>query len=68
MTTNNIFKTCDSIEEVVGQAVGAGSTCWENLEGTGVFQSTQAAFVAGEAVDRIRELIIGAKVALPPQS
>lgn len=29
------------LEEAVGQALGAASGCWENLEGAGVFDSTR---------------------------
>lgn len=31
-----------TIEEVVGQAVGAASVCWESMEGTGVFDDARA--------------------------
>lgn len=31
-----------SLEEAIGQALGAASTCWENLHGTGVFDSDRA--------------------------
>jgi hypothetical protein len=59
------FSDCDSIEEVVGEAVGAGSTCWTHLGGAGVFQSELAGEIVEHAVVRIRELIIGANVVLP---
>lgn len=31
-----------SLDSAVFQALGAASTCWESLEGTGVFDSTRA--------------------------
>ena len=46
-----------TIEEVVGLAVGAGSACWEHMEGTGVFQSEAASQVVDAASARIRELM-----------
>ena len=38
-----------TLEEVVYQAIGAGSMCWESMAGTGVFQDRQACDIA-EAV------------------
>ena len=40
----------DTLEEVVGQAIGAGSACWETLSGAGVFQSERACQILNEAV------------------
>ena len=40
-----------SLEEVVFQALGAASTCWESMAGTGVFQSERAKGI-GDAVIR----------------
>jgi hypothetical protein len=43
-----------SLEEAVGQAVGAASACWDNLEGAGVFQSTRAKAIVEQLMDRIK--------------
>jgi hypothetical protein len=61
----NLFADCDTIEEVIGQAVGAGSVCWESLDQAGEFQSTRAAYVADNATERVRELILGRNIHLP---
>jgi hypothetical protein len=39
--------------------------CWENLDETGIFQSHRASRIVSDAVTRIREMIIGASIALP---
>lgn len=51
----NMFAGCESIEEVIYQAVGAGSMCWENMSNTGVFQDQQARQVAQDALEEIRK-------------
>jgi len=38
-----------SLTEAVFQAIGAASTCWEHMEGTGIFQSNLAREI-GEAL------------------
>ena len=40
----------DTIEAVVGEAIGAGSVCWESLTGTGVFQDQRASQIVDEVV------------------
>jgi predicted P-loop ATPase len=45
----------DSLESLVGQAVGAGSVCWENMSGTGVFQDQHAQQVVKDAVEWIEK-------------
>jgi hypothetical protein len=45
----------DDLESVIYQAVGCGSTCWEDLDSTGVFQSDRAKAVADEAIGWIRQ-------------
>jgi hypothetical protein len=49
----NMFADCDSVEEIVFQAVGAASVCWEEAP-TSVFDSTQAKQVAEDALAEIR--------------
>lgn len=53
---SNRFADAESAEQVVFQAIGAGSMCWENMSGTGVFQSEEAKAIGDEAVARLREL------------
>lgn len=36
-------------------AIGAASTCWENLRGAGVFDSEQAKNIADQLLDRINQ-------------
>lgn len=52
----NRFKDAKSVEEVVFQAIGAGSVCWENPGGAGIFDSTEAKKVGDEAMERLREM------------
>lgn len=49
----------DTIEEVVGLAVGAGSMCWVDGNGNRVFDSTEASSVVDAAVARLKEMAIG---------
>lgn len=44
-----------SLSEVVGQAVGAGSVCWQDVAGAGVFDSARAAQIVAEAVAWIED-------------
>lgn len=53
----NRFADCEDITQVVFQAVGAGSVCWENMSGTGIFQDDQARNVGDDAVARIHEIL-----------
>lgn len=45
----------DTLESVIGQAVGAASVCWENMEGTGVFQDDRARQIVDDVVKWINE-------------
>lgn len=40
----------DSLREVIGQALGAASVCWESMDGTGVFDSERACIILEEVV------------------
>lgn len=51
----NMFDDCDTIEEIIGQAIGAGSTCWNNLVDAGEFDSARAVEIFNDAVEAIRE-------------
>jgi hypothetical protein len=46
-----------TINEVIGQAIGAGSMCWSTLTGAGEFDSTEATKISADAQERVRELI-----------
>lgn len=45
-----MFKWTDetSVEEAVGEAIGAGSVCWSNPGGAGIFDSTLATEIVKE--------------------
>lgn len=57
MSNENLFKDCTGIEELVGQLVGAGSTCWENLSAAGEFDDTLAARFAQDGTARLSQLL-----------
>jgi len=42
-----------TLEEVIGQAIGAASVCWETPQGAGVFDSTRAKELLDEVVEWI---------------
>ena len=44
----------EELRRIVGEAVGAASACWDNLDGAGTFQSEQALKVA----DRLLEDVV----------
>lgn len=44
-----------TLEEVIFQALGAASVCWETPEGAGVFDSEHAKEIGDKLVDFIRE-------------
>ena len=52
----NLRKGQRELEEAVGMAIGEASTCWANLEGAGVFDSTHAIQVADRLLDTIARI------------
>ena len=42
------------VEEIIGNAIGAASTCWESLEGTGVFDSERASQICDEVMAMLK--------------
>lgn len=48
-------KAAGSLHEAVFLALGAASTCWESLEGTGVFQSDRAQTIGEALMGRIAQ-------------
>lgn len=49
------------ISQVIGEAIGAGSMCWEHPENAGVFQVDQANKIVDEVLEiiRIKSMRIG---------
>lgn len=58
---NNVSQTMPAtaadLRELVFTALGTASTCWENVAGAGVFDSTRAAELGEELVTRIKGLL-----------
>lgn len=52
----NRFHDADTVTELLGMLVGAGSTCWIGGTGHLEFDSTEASKVVDEGVDRLIEL------------
>lgn len=56
--TNEIFDfdwSYESVETAVFEALGAASTCWDSLDGAGVFHSERAKAIGDALYKRIRE-------------
>lgn len=52
-----VLPRAKSLEELIGLAVGAASTCWESLDSTGVFDDARARAIVEEVLTRIPEVI-----------
>lgn len=52
--TGTFFDRAETLNELVFQALGAASMCWETPEGAGVFDSTRAKAIGDEVVARLR--------------
>lgn len=48
------FDRADSVESAVFQALGAASVCWEDISGTGIFDSTRAKEIGEALLEFIR--------------
>jgi len=46
-----------TIESAIGQAVGAGSTCWTRICLAGDFESDVAALIVAETIAEVRRII-----------
>lgn len=57
--TPNMFADAESVESLIRQLIGAGSTCWSNLMGAGEFLSDQALTFSEHGHARLREIITG---------
>jgi hypothetical protein len=53
VTPSPVPESVESLTNVVYQAVGAASTCWESLSDTGVFQEDRARAVAEDLLEKI---------------
>jgi len=56
MSTDRILPEEDNtnLSEIVHQAIGAASTCWEHLDGTGIFDDARARQIADELIAFIK--------------
>lgn len=52
-----MIRSADTLEEAVGLSIGAASTCWDNLDGAGVFESERAAAITEELVELVRDYV-----------
>lgn len=46
-----------TLQAAVFQAIGAASTCWENLEEAGVFDTDRAAYITGCLLSLIEQTV-----------
>ena len=53
-----------TVPEVIAQAIGFGSGCWEDLSGTGQFMGEKASAAALDATDRLAEILADAATAV----
>jgi len=53
----NQFAAVTDVRELIFQAVGAGSMCWENVGAAGIFDSDRACTVAEDVVERMVVLL-----------
>lgn len=55
----NRFEGITDPNELLGQAIGAGSACWVGGTGQLVFDSTEASAIADEAYQQLLKIIGG---------
>lgn len=55
-TFKNAFHDAADRKELLGQLAGAASLCWGTPEGSGVFQSEEAAKYVDDALERLDEI------------
>lgn len=53
----NRFHKVTTVQELMYQVVGAGSVCWENPGGAGIFDTDEARAVATEGLQRLFQLL-----------
>lgn len=54
-----ILEKATNVREAVFQAIGAASTCWENMEGTGIFDSDRAKQIGDELMEWVNRPRLG---------
>jgi hypothetical protein len=47
--------TRQALTEIVGMGIGAASVCWEDMSGTGIFQSDRAAHLVDEIMRAVEQ-------------
>lgn len=50
------------LDSAVFQAMGAASTCWENMKGAGEFQSEHAVIIGNALIAKIKEFCRDGKI------
>lgn len=53
LNTQHFHEDRADLEQAVGLTIGAASVCWENMNGTGVFESDRAKELLDQLVDYI---------------
>jgi hypothetical protein len=56
LDADGAFNNAETVEAVVFQAIGAGSVCWESMEGTGIFNDGWAHALGAAACQRLQEM------------
>lgn len=52
-----MIRSADTLEEAIGLSIGAASSCWDNLEGAGVFESERAGVITETLVELVRDYV-----------
>ncbi|WP_032389244.1 hypothetical protein [Rhodococcoides fascians] len=55
--SENRFADAFGVEELIGQLVGTSSMLWKHVELAGEFESTEAAEVMREAIERLSQML-----------
>jgi hypothetical protein len=67
MSSQHMFDDVNDANELIGQAVGAGSMCWENVRAAGEFDSLRASAIADAAFYRL-QMILAERFSSPESS
>lgn len=51
------FDKCESVEDLIAQAMGAASICWQDVGAAGVFDDVRAVALFQEAMRRYHEIV-----------
>lgn len=52
----NRFEECTNVSQLLHQLTGAGSVCWENPGGAGVFDDKFARAVTSDALEKLKTM------------